>query len=394
MSSVNNIDNPTINIDPLIGIVNQFVFYATILCFFIIISIFILNIINFIILIFYIITDIINLIFNNNYIYANSFKLSLMDCISCTNTDYSKDKLYIFVEENFVLTLLTILFYILMFLLLPFVLYLCILIYSYIYDYKTEGNIKYDSISIIILISILIYCLIHIGFYVLFFQNNIIKYYISSYNQTSNIDNTVKKTLYKAKTTNANFINNLYNYGKLLDLDEFNNVLNENINDANVVSGLLLSYNIYNYFHSHISVSDTNNYSNLITYINGTENNISLFSLLNMQEITAMNKYYDDLNIFNNQSNISEDYLSNIYSGLNDTNNVIDNINNYILNNNNLNVPTYLILLYIIIITFFTVILIYIIILIISNSTSEKYSFMKDGLIYIYNKFKEMKDFL
>ena len=371
---VNNIIN-TVDFDRYIDIFNNILFMILIISILFVLLIFTISIINLILIVSYIILDIIYLIFNNNHIYNSSFEYSLMDCIYCTKDDYSKEKLYIFLEQYFTLKTLNIVFYAFIIVLFIIALYLILYLYSEMYNKKFKGSLnKIEQSFLVIFTYILIFVIIHIGLYQIIFQNFIIKYY--------NKANTNEKTIDNIILSNIIIDDDFYNIITKNNYSDINDFISNKISsDINSLSKYLLIYNIYTYISTYISNTE-DNINNLKNYLTSKDNNISFYSLLNMQNTSVMQKYYENLDFYQNIADNNDDTNKEINTQIQNLNNNINDINKYIINKNSTSVPMYYIFLYCLLIVIISALFVYMIL----TSIIKSSNYFPESVKYLINK--------
>lgn len=324
------------NFNDLMNLIFKVIFFIIIIF---LILIFLFSLLNLILIIYYVINDNINIYFNNDYVlgYVYTYKI-IADMI----TD---DSIYLFINSseklvfnNFIIIIIIIF----------------IIIISYIYAFLkirlcnnnddnsyVKGNIHIDKKYIFLLCLIFIFLLFHFLIFK-YFYGYIINIYSEIFKTQMDMSKKIGKMI--SSTINKEYIDIFIKNNSYEDINKY--LYTNNIINSSELNNYLLVFNIFDYL-SNIDKTLIKN------YLNDNLNN-NFFELLSFKDPSLMKKDYQKLNFLsldNEKLNIKQ-----ISDQLIILNNNINNINNFIIENNKLNYPSYLVLIYCLIIIFLIII--------------------------------------
>lgn len=353
----------TVNLDLLYEFFNNLTLLLGLALSLIVFMIFILSIVNVFLIFYYTLSDIFLNMLNFNNIYLNTYKHNFLS--------NNSDLIYISLEQNYIsqsAILFSILFIICIFLLLLIVVYSVYAYFKGLPIINHHNLINYDTLMLLGLIFVFI-AIRFVLYYILYFYN-ILSDINNNIKNISETDNFIYSELYPKKDIENNKINvytykidkNYYDAITTNDLDYIREhiIYYLDINDLDEASRCMFLYIIYQFLTENINKNSAD-YDKVIKYIIGgkDEYNISLLSLLTIQNTKLIDKKYYELDI---QNHIDEK-TANAYSAVqNRMNENINIINKYILENQKpyssyIYIAFYIFLTFIINLTFFLLIL-------------------------------------
>ena len=321
-------------------------------------------------IIYYMIIDIYKNIFNHNNIYSSSNKYLFLNKFK--EKDGENDMLYISMEQNYIWKSGIMFLIITIISLLVLFTFIFLMTYAYFGKKKVNGSIIDLNFELyIIFAAIFIFILIKYAVFIYYYKLFLTGFYTQINGKTSEIDNYIYKIIYpdyNGSNSDVMVDIEIFNYLNNNDIDLFNNKINNLIieNDKVKLKSFLLLYTLYRYFTTNIT-KDDDDFLKIIEYLGGGKDkeNISFTSLLNIQNKRIIEKYYEELNFFENFNENNQDIYTNVISELN---NDINDINKFILNSETPDIPFIYLLIYIIINFIISLVFIIIIIIIVKDS--------------------------
>jgi hypothetical protein len=324
------------NFSNLMNLIIKIIYFIIIIF---LLLIFVFSILNLILILYYIINDNINIYFNKDYIlsYVYSYKI-IADMIT-------NDSVYLFINssENLVIN---------NFIIIIIIFFIIIICYLYVFlkskscnssDDNTyvKGSLNIDKKYLFLLILIFIFLLFHYLIFK-FFYGYIMNKYSEILKKQMDMSKKIGKMIGSIRSDYIDIF--VIKNGSYEEIDKF--LYQNSIINSIELNNYLLVFSIFNYL-SNIDKTLIN------TYLNDNLNN-NFFELLPFKDPLLIKKDYEKLNFLNldkeklNIKNISDQLIL--------LNNNINNINKFIIENNKLIYPSYLVLIYCLIIIFLIII--------------------------------------
>ena len=379
----------------------------------IIFFIFLLSIMTIFLLIYYQSYDSIKKILNYNFIYLTSYQYNFFNIRLCTDTDYSQDILYIFIQEYLNLILFYIYFIIILVIIILLIIFALLLFLDLIIAANNENHIWFTSGTftnlnktyLIFLLILIIYSIINFVIFTYSFIIDTVGNYILTYNSYFEMDIFIYELLFKKNSNNQYIYDyNYYNALKTNDIDTINSIFDiiiKNDDKDNCLTKYLHIYNFYKYFHNYIptNIKIYNDAVDNYLTCGKDQNKITFYSLLMMESKVIMKIDFSNLNFYNNINDYTESQEILITNAFTQIGTDINLINKFIINAKSPLEPYNYLLKYIFIMFFINLIILIIIIYIISYSTSDDFNiyiitfanYLTNNINSLFSNYKEVE---
>lgn len=369
----------------------------------VIISISLLNIIMYLVTYF---IDIVRLIFNDDIINYNTIQYStIVKYLKCTEETYTDDNYFVFLEQYIATKTVDIAFIIFLTLFIPYFVYLLLFIYYKILgdNYILIGGVNFQPLFIQILITVVVFILVHITVFKYFFGIDVYNQFKKIRTNIYDLDDFIYRNLY-LEGDNAEY----YEILEKNNVDVINKSINEAIDGGETTKATkkIFTYVLYKYLSENIYESRTKERELMKNYFLDKKEtsanllkipyDITFISLLTYKR-KILRKYYTDLDFLETYMVTKPEIIRDIKKDLDIA---IDKLNKEIINQYSLNAPFLYLFLFMIVIflvnLFFVIMISYLILydksapedLVFPRAFIELLLYASNILAFYYSRFK------